>query len=276
MEATSSEEALELADQLAEELAAHGARGAHIALVCGSGLGDIANEMEVEREIGFDELDAMPGSSVPGHAGRFLRGTLAGVPVLVQQGRVHLYEGHTGFAVTRTMRAFARLGIGGVVLTNAAGGLHASWKPGTLMRLRDHINLQRTTALLRSESSAGSPYDPTFGSALDAAAEEANVPLEVGVYLGLTGPTYETPAEVRMLAELGADAVGMSTVLEATAAHAEGLRVAAFSLVTNPGAGLAPGALNHEEVVEAGRAAAESVIRFLRCALPRLNAVLSA
>jgi purine-nucleoside phosphorylase len=194
------------------------------------------------------------------------------VGVLVQQGRVHLYEGRGALEVTRAVRAFAAVGVRALVLTNAAGGLREEWAPGTLMRITDHLNLQGETPLGDGEQGHGTPYDEAFGEELDAAARAAGVVLERGLYAGLRGPSYETPAEIAMLGGLGADAVGMSTVLEALAAHAAGMRVAAVSLVTNPAAGLARGPLAHEEVVAAGAAAAGRFGSLLEAAVPRLAA----
>ena len=252
---------------LVDSLGAAGLEGVALALVLGSGLGDFAERLRGARSIPYGDLPGMPASGVAGHAGRLVMGELAGVRVVVQQGRVHLYEGRGPREVSRCVRALARLGVRGLVLSNAAGGLHRSWAPGTLMRLEDHLNLQGASPLGRLEVGAGTPYDRDFAGALDEGARRAGVEIERGVYAGLPGPSYETPSEVRLLRELGADAVGMSTVAEALAGHAEGLRVAGLSLVTNPAAGLAPGPLSHAEVVAAGRAAADRVARWLEAAI---------
>jgi len=171
----------------------------------------------------------------------------------VQQGRVHLYEGWSVQELTRLVRAFAALGVRALVLTNAAGGIRAGFGPGTLMRIRDHINLQGRAPLARAERGFGTPWDAQLGALLDGAAAQAGLALENGVYAGLFGPAYETPAEIRWLRSLGADAVGMSTVAEALAARACGMRVAGISCITNLAAGLAPGPLSHAEVLESGR-----------------------
>ena len=264
------------ADRLAAELAEHGATGARLAFVLGSGLGAFADRLEDPLVIPGEALENLPKSAVPGHAGRIIVGSLQGARVLVQQGRVHLYEGWSAFEVTRAVRAFARLGVRGLVLTNAAGGLRAEWPPGTLMRVVDHLNLQGRAPLLPDEAGWGVPYDSGLGNGLDRAAEKADVALAQGVYAALLGPTYETPSEIRMLARFGADAVGMSTVAEAAAARAEGLRVAAVSCITNPAAGLSPTPLSHDEVVAAGKQAAEGFRRLLTCAVPELLAELGA
>jgi purine-nucleoside phosphorylase len=244
--------------------------GPRIALVLGSGLGALADELDGARRVPFEELDGMPQSSVPGHAGALVSGSLGGVDVLVQQGRCHLYEGLDARDVTRAARAYAAVGVRVLVLTNAAGGLRPEWKPGTLMRVTDHINLQGAAPLASAERGYGTPYDGELGAELEHAAREAGGTLERGVYAALRGPSYETPAEIAMLRALGVDAVGMSTVLEALVGHATGMRVAALSLIANPAAGLASDVLEHEAVLAAGCAASERMVELLRRALPRL------
>jgi purine-nucleoside phosphorylase len=259
-------------DELAQSLAAHGAVGTRIAFVLGSGLGAFAEHLEGARALGFDELSGMPRATVKGHAGRVVLGQLDGVRVLAQQGRVHLYEGWSPAAVTRSVRAYAKLGVEVLVLTNAAGGLVVGRPVPALMRIEDHVNLQGRTPLAQDERGVGCPYDARAGAELDRTAEELGIELFRGVYVGLLGPSYETPAEIRQLVAIGGQAVGMSTVCEAQAGHAVGLRVAAISCISNLGAGLAPGPLNHAEVVEAGRRIAESFGRLLAAAVPRLAA----
>ncbi|MEM7305150.1 MAG: purine-nucleoside phosphorylase [Planctomycetota bacterium] len=263
-------------DALQRELRERGFDGATLALVLGSGLGAFAERLDDARSIAYEELEFLPKSAVPGHAGRLVLGTLGGVRVLVQQGRVHLYEGWSAAEVTRAVRAFAALGCRGLVLTNAAGGVRPEWEPGTLMRITDHLNLSGRSPVGASERANGSPYDAELGQALRRAAAEAGVPLEAGVYAGNLGPAYETPAEVRMARWMGADAVGMSTVAEACAAAASGLRVAAISCITNHAAGITAEPLSHDEVVETGRAVAERFSRLLEHAVPELAAVLDA
>ena len=258
-------------EHLLASLDAIGAGDARVAIVLGSGLGLLADEVESARSVPYGELDGMPSSAVPGHAGRLVLGDLAGVPVVLQQGRCHLYEGRTAEEVSRCVRCLAELGVGTVLLTNAAGGLHAEWPVPTLMRITDHINLQGETPLKRSERGWGSPYDEELGGIIDAAAEEAGVDLQAGIYAALPGPTYETHAEVRMHANFGADAVGMSTAQEALAAHAQGARVSAISCITNFAAGLSHIEPNHEEVVEAGRQAGEGFARLVKATLARIT-----
>lgn len=257
--------------ELAGELEERGAGGARIALVLGSGLGGFADALEGGGSVSSEELATLPKSTVPGHAGRIVWGRLDGVPLLVQQGRIHLYEGWSTTEVTRAVRAFASLGVRACLLTNSAGGLRADWPAGTLMRITDHVNLQRR-APTASRASCGTVYDAGLGEALDEAAEAEGIALERGVYVGLLGPNYETPAEVRMLGTMGGDAVGMSTVAEASVARDLGLRVAGVTCVTNPGAGLSKTPLNHEEVVEIANAAGERFQRLLRAAVPRIDA----
>jgi len=263
-------------DTLVGSLREHGVDGADLAFVLGSGLGAFAERLEGATKIPYAELEGLPRSAVSGHAGCLLAGELGGRRLLVQQGRVHLYEGWSAEAVTRAVRAFHRLGVRGVVLTNAAGGLVDDWAPGTLMRVRDHVNMQGTSPLAAPEAGTANPYDPQFAAALEEAAAAAEVELREGVYAGLRGPNYETPAEIRMLRSIGVHAVGMSTVLEALAARAAGARVAAVSLITNAAAGSGDAPLDHGEVLAAGRRAAQRFCDLLEAAVPRLGAVLDA
>lgn len=249
--------------ELAARLDEAGASGARLAIVSGSGLGAIGERLREARAIPFAALPGMPGSAVAGHAGRFLVGAWAGQRVLVQEGRVHLYEGWSAREVTRSVRALARLGVERLLLTNAAGGLHAEWPAGTLMRIVDHVALQGVAPLARGQRGPRRIYDAELGQGLADAAARAGIRLERGVYAGLLGPSYETPSEVRALAQLGVDAVGMSTVAEASAAAAAGLRVAALSCITNPAAGLAPATLRHADVVAAARSAAAELARLV-------------
>lgn len=258
------------AERLTASLAELGAAEARVAIVLGSGLGPLADEVVDTREFPYEELDGMPQSAVPGHAGRLILGELAGVSVVLQQGRCHLYEGRSAEEVSRCVRSLAELGVGTILLTNAAGGLHPEWPIPSLMRLTDHINLQGTTPLGRGERGRDMPYDAELGVVIDAAAAEAGVELHTGVYAALPGPVYETHAEVRMHREFGADALGMSTAQEALAAHAAGARVAAISCITNLAAGLGDAEPNHEEVVEAGARAAADFARLILTALPRI------
>jgi purine-nucleoside phosphorylase len=260
------EEALEL---LVRELELRDVGRARTAFVLGSGLGAFADRLEGPQVIPYAELEGMPKSTVPGHDGELVVGAIEGVPVVVQKGRAHLYEGHTARTVTRCVRAFGQLGIGELVLTNAAGGIEEGWEIPSLMRITDHLSLQGRTPLVRSQARIADVYDAELGARIDDAADSCGIELHRGTYAAFVGPAYETPAEIRMLRWAGASAAGMSTALEATAARAAGMKVAAISTITNPAAGISQTPLNHEEVVAAGKLAAE---RF--CAL--LTAFLTA
>lgn len=262
--------------QLADALRSHGVEGVRLAFVLGSGLGAFAERIERARTIEFTAIDGMPHSRVAGHAGRLVVGEIRGVRVVVQQGRVHLYEGRTVHEVTRAVRAFVALGCKGIVLTNAAGGLRRDWPSGSLMRITDHLNLQGVTPLRAHERGSASPYDVEFGAALSLAAREAKVELFEGVYAGLLGPSYETPAEIRALEWIGASAVGMSTVTEALAARAAGARVAGIACITNHAAGISDGPIAHEDVIESGRQMADRFGALLESAVVPLATLVAA
>jgi len=243
-----------------------------LGIVLGSGLGGLADELADVVAIPFGELPGWPAASAPGHAGRLLLGTLERRPVVLLQGRLHLYEGNDPGLVVQPVLLFKRLGASAVLLTNAAGGLDPGFGPGTLMLIRDHINLTGRNPLTGPNADAIGPRFPDMTEAwsprlrwklLEAASTE-EIEVAEGVYIGLTGPTYETPAEVRMLAGLGGDAVGMSTVLECIAARWAGLEVCGISLVTNAGAGYSGEPLTHEEVLAAGLEAGPRMVRLVR------------
>jgi purine-nucleoside phosphorylase len=206
---------------------------------------------------------------VPGHAGELIAGTLAGTRLLIASGRVHLYEGHSATEVTATVRLLAECGVRHLILTNAAGSLNEAHPPGAWMALTDQLNLTGTSPLMGGPNfhPMSGIYLPELRERFATAAAAEQVPLYQGIYAGVIGPQYETPAEIRMLQRLGADAVGMSTVLEAIQAHALGLEVAGFSCLTNWAAGLSPEPLSHEAVLAAGREAAGSFCRLLKRAL---------
>ena len=265
---------IENAKALASELATRGIEGVDLMAVLGSGLGEFAEVLENPLTCEYDDLEHVARSTVPGHAGRFVFGELNGVRVLVQQGRIHLYEGNEPEAVTRAVRAGAALGARGLLLTNAAGGLVPDWRPPTLMRIEDHLNMQGCAPLQRSETGRGTPYDPRLGEVLETSAREEGVELQRGVYAALLGPTYETPAEVAFLRSAGADAVGMSTALEALVGDAAGMAVAGVSCISNPAAGISPVPLSHDEVVQAGAEIAPLFRRLLERAIPAIAAAL--
>lgn len=243
-----------------------------IGIVLGSGLGGLADDLEESVAIPFEALPGWPVATAPGHAGRLLLGRLADRPVVLLQGRFHLYEGNDPGLVVQPVLLFRRLGAAAVILTNAAGGLDPSFGPGTLMVIRDHLNLTGRNPLLGRNADDLGPRFPDLTEAwsrrlragLHAAAAREGIELAEGVYVGLVGPNYETPAEVRMLAALGGHAVGMSTVLEAIAARWAGLEVCGVSLVTNAGAGYTGEPLTHEEVLAAGAEAGPRLARVIR------------
>lgn len=265
-------ETLDRAAWIADALAERGVERVDLMAVLGSGLGDVAHALDDAREIPFASLPGLPASTVPGHAGTFRYGRLGAHHVLLQQGRVHLYEGHDPRAATLSVRAAERLGARHLFLTNASGCLRATWSPGGWMRIADQLDLQDGSALLADERGSGSPWCRDVGAAIDAFAERRGLTWHAGVYAGLLGPTYETPAEVRALRGFGADAVGMSTVKEAAVGAALGLRVSGLSCLTNHAAGIGDAPLSHAEVVEMGAVAA----RQLAAVLPDLFATVLA
>jgi purine-nucleoside phosphorylase len=232
-----------------------------VGVVLGSGLGAFGDTLEGLTKVPYSEIPHMPASRVVGHAGNLCFGTVRGVPVVCMQGRVHMYEGHSVTSVVHGARAMARLGVKAVLLTNAAGGVEPSWRAGDLMLVTDHLNLTGTSPLIGPNDESMGPrfpdmthaYDEALRSALKDVAAKAGIALREGVYAGLLGPTYETPAEVRMLRGLGAQAVGMSTVHEVIALRHMGVRVGALSCITNLAAGLGSGTLDHKEVEETAR-----------------------
>jgi purine-nucleoside phosphorylase len=244
-------------------------------IVLGSGLGGLADRLENTVRIPFSRVPGFPTATVAGHAGQLLYGTLAGRPVVMLAGRFHMYEGHEAPLAAFPVRVLHALGAPVYVASNAAGGVRRTFVPGDLMLVADHINLMFRNPLIGPTESGderfpdmSDPYDAALRALMHDAAAAVNVPLQDGVYCGLLGPTYETPAEVRMLERLGADAVGMSTVPEVIMARAIGMRAVAVSCITNKAAGLSHEKLNHQEVMDAGKAVAgrfESlVIEFVR------------
>jgi len=234
-----------------------GGRKPTAAIVLGSGLGQFAERLTDAVRIPYAEIPHFPVPTVIGHSGELVVGSLQERTVLVQSGRFHMYEGHPASLTALPVRVFARLGVGTVVLTNAAGGIRRGFGSGTVMLIADQINLSFRNALfgpaLPGEirfPDMSDPYDPGLRAVARDVARRRKIALAEGVYVGLLGPSYETPAEVRMLERLGADAVGMSTVLEVIAARAAGLRCLGFSAITNPAAGVTLNKLDHLEVME--------------------------
>jgi purine-nucleoside phosphorylase len=241
-----------------------------VGLVLGSGLGAFTEGFAERRAIGYAALPGFVAPRVEGHQGELVAGRVRGVPVACLSGRVHLYEGHSPGQVVFGVRVLAELGCRAVLLTNAAGGIRAGLHPGALLLVRDHVNLTGRNPLV-GPAEPGLPRFPDMSSAYDpvlleharAAARAEGLAIDEGVYAGLLGPSYETPAEIRMLATLGADAVGMSTVLETIALRHRGVRVGAVSVITNLAAGLGDTPLDHAEVQAAGSAARDRLSRLL-------------
>lgn len=250
-----------------------------IAITLGSGLGGLVEALGDPVAIPFAEVPPLPATGVVGHGGRFVWGRLAGTEVLVQAGRVHAYEGHPMDVVVAPVRILAELGVGVLVLTNAAGGIRPGLEPGDLLLLEDQINLSFRAPLagpvLAGEArfpDMSAPFDAELRGVFREAAEAEGVELSEGTYASVHGPSFETRAEVRMLAGLGADVVGMSTVHEVIVARALGLRVAALSLVTNRATGLSAHPLGHDEVLDVGRKAAARTERLVAEAVRRMAA----
>ena len=230
-----------------------------LALVLGSGFNHVLSELGVDAQISYDKLPGFPPTGVSGHAGKLFIGHLGGTPVMVLSGRAHYYEGHSMTQVTFAVRVLAASGIRDLLLTNAAGGINRGFRPGEFMVLTDHINLMGTNPL-RGGPLPGLPrfvdltcaYDQGLRRLLRQAGQRCGVKLRTGTYLAVCGPSYETPAEIRAFARLGADAVGMSTVPEVIVARQCGLKVAALSCITNLAAGRSRKTLSHAEVLDTG------------------------
>ena len=236
-----------------------------IALVLGSGLGDYAKEMDVKESISYSEIEGFPVSTVPGHEGRFLFGYVKGVPIVAMQGRVHYYEGYPITDVVLPVRLMGLLGAKTVILTNAAGGVNFNFQPGDLMMITDHITTVVPSPLIGANIDELGPrfpdmsevYDKELREIIRQAARNTGISLQQGVYVQLTGPADETPAEIRMCRIWGADAVGMSTACEAVAARHMGLKVCGISCITNMASGMSGKPLDHKEVQETADRVAE-------------------
>jgi len=239
-------------------------------IVLGSGLANVVEEVDAILHLPYEEVRGIPTSRVPGHHGRFIFGQLAGQRVIVAQGRAHLYEGYSSEEVTAAVRFMSILGAEKLVLTNAAGSLNPAFAPGSWMILSDHLNLTGTSPLLGTHDFVDmtGAYSAKMRERFHQVAAWTSIQLHEGVYAGVLGPQYETPAEVRMLRTLGADAVGMSTVLEAIQARALGMEVVGLSCLTNWGAGMRQDTiLEHDDVLETGRRAAGQLAALLTRAL---------
>lgn len=235
-----------------------------VGLVLGSGLGELSKRIEHQRFVPYADLPGFAVPTVPGHLGRLIAGTLAGRSIVALAGRFHVYEGYSAAMSAFPVRVLHALGAPTLLLSNAAGGIRRTMKPGDLMIIRDHVNLTWQNPLTGPVMAGderfpdmSDPWDPELRRLLAESAAAAGVAVTEGVYFGLSGPSYETPAEVRMLEKLGADAVGMSTVHEVIVARAIGMRVAGMSCITNLGAGLTERPVSHPEVLEVMKAAGE-------------------
>lgn len=229
-----------------------------IGLILGSGLGSLAEKIEEPKIIKYDEIPNFPKSTVEGHAGQLVIGNLAGKTVIAMQGRFHFYEGYPLKDVTFPIRVMIGLGVDSLIVTNAAGGANTSFKPGDLMIIKDHINFTGQNPLIGENLNDLGPrfvdmsraYDREYINTAKESGERLGLSLKEGVYMWFTGPTYETPSEVKLARTLGADAVGMSTVPEVIVANHQGVRVLGISCITNMAAGILDQPLNHEEVIE--------------------------
>jgi purine-nucleoside phosphorylase len=248
-----------------------------VGIILGSGLGGIARAIEGAIRIPYDGIPGFPGSTVPGHAGELVAGTIAGTPVIALSGRFHMYEGHDARLAAFPVRVLHELGIETLIVSNAAGSTRKDLQPGTIMLITDQLNLMFRNPLIGALEHGdirfpdmSEAYDPELGSLARDVARAQGVDLAEGTYCGLLGPSYETRAEVRMLGRLGADVVGMSTVPEVIVARARGIRVLGFSCVTNFACGLAVAPITHEEVIETTAKVAGRMEKLVREIVARL------
>ncbi len=251
-----------------------------IGVVLGSGLGAFADELTERIDIPYADIPGWPHSTAVGHAGKLIIGKLGALDVAVMAGRAHLYEGYAMHQVTYGVRVLQSIGARSMVFTNAAGGINLSLERGGLVLISDHINLQGGNPLVGPNDDRLGPRFPDMSEAYsrayraiakEVAAEQA-IAMTEGVYAAMLGPSYETPAEIRYLRTIGADVVGMSTVPEAIVANHMGMKVLGISCVTNMAAGILPQKINHEEVLETGAMVRDTLVRFLKALLPRLDA----
>jgi len=270
----------ELVQQAADSVRGKIKTPPQVGLILGSGLGAYADKLTNATRIDYGDIPNFPRSHVQGHKGCLVVGETQGVRCVAMQGRVHMYEGHTAQTVSFPARVLVALGAKVLIITNAAGGLNPSWSPGTLMLIRDHIDMLRDHALRGPNDERFGPrfpdmttaYAPELRTLVSEAAAAAKIPLETGVYVAMPGPTYETPAEVQMLQRLGADATGMSTVPEVIVARHMGARVIGISCITNKAAGITGEALSHAEVTETANRVRATFERLLDTVLAQLAA----
>ena len=250
-----------------------------VALVLGSGLGNFADNIEVESKVPYSDIEGFPVSTVPGHAGEFIFGRLGGVNIVCMKGRVHYYEGYDISDVVLPARLMHMMGAGILFLTNASGGINPDMHAGSFMLITDHISSFAPNPLIGPNieelgtrfPDMSNVYDQELNDIIRSVARDNDIELHEGVYAQLTGPSFESPAEIRMLGRLGADAVGMSTVVEAIAANHMGMRICGISCVANLAAGLSPNKLTHEEVQQAANEAAPRFTRLITESIKRMG-----
>jgi len=249
-----------------------------VAVVLGSGLGSFAEGLEKSVAIDYRDIPHFPVSTVVGHAGRLVIGSLGSVNVAALQGRFHYYEGYSLGEVTFPIRVLGLLGVKSLILTNATGGINLRFRPGSLMLIADHINLMGVNPLRGANEERFGPrfpdmtyvYSRAYREQAKQAAEEMGIALEEGIYVAVSGPSYETPAEIRMLRTLGADAVGMSTIPEAIVARHMGMEVLGISVIANMAAGVLDRPLSHDEVLEAAERVGQTLTELLRRIVPKI------
>lgn len=250
-----------------------------VGLVLGSGLGGFADEIDIRAILDFSDIEGFPRAAAPGHKGRFVFGYAGGLPVVVAQGRVHYYEGYAMSDVVLPVRLMGMLGVKKLILTNAAGGVNPGFAPGDLMIISDHIAASVPNPLIGVNADALGPrfpdmsevYSKRLSELIKDAGYELHIPLKEGVYIQFTGPSYETPAEIRMCRVLGGDAIGMSTACEAIAARHMGLEVCGISCITNPAAGQTADKLSHEDVQKTAGRVSEQFQALLTCLLDKIH-----
>ena len=275
---TAAEYTRQVQEAAAYVRSALGGRRPEIAITLGSGLGDLAERLDAPLTIPYKEIPHFPVSTVSGHKGQFVCGKLGGKEALCMQGRFHYYEGYDLKQVTMPVRVMKLLGIDSLLVTNAAGGINTGFHAGTLMLIEDHLNLTGENPLIGENLDAFGDrffdmtvaYDKEYRTLAKATAEELNIPLATGVYVWLTGPNFETPAEIRYLRTIGADAVGMSTVPEVLVARHSGIRVLGISCITNLAAGMTDNTLSHEEVKETADRVQNEFIRLVTGIVSRM------
>ncbi|PYV44058.1 MAG: purine-nucleoside phosphorylase [Acidobacteria bacterium] len=261
----------EAVDHIRKSLAAYKINRVELSILLGSGLGDFADTLQARRSISFSSIPHFPSPSVAGHSGRLVFGETEAVPICCLQGRVHYYEGHDMRAVTFPVRVLGALGIKRLIVTNAAGGLHSNWKAGDLMLIRDHVSLFMPNPLLGPNLHMFGPrfpdmsecYSKTLRQLAVKCARKIRLKLRQGIYAAVSGPSYETPAEIKMLRKMGADAVGMSTVPEAIVARHMGMECLGISIITNLAAGISRSRLSHQEVLETAQRIKPKLTKFL-------------